>query len=51
MELISNFTDVSGNNHKVTVGEADQYITVTVPGQADGKEQLYSTETSSLVSY
>lgn len=31
IELLPNLPDVSGNNHKVAVGEANQYIPVTVP--------------------
>lgn len=40
IELKSNFPDVSRNNYKVSVGEANQDVAITVPRQAEGKEQV-----------
>lgn len=32
VELLPNLPDVSGNNHKVSMGEANEYVPITVPG-------------------
>ncbi len=31
IELLPNLSDVGGNNHKVSMGEANQYIPIAVP--------------------
>lgn len=33
VELVPNLPDVGGNNHKVPVGESDEYIPITIPGR------------------
>lgn len=47
MELLANLLDVSGNNHKVPVGEADQDIPITVP-RRDMQRRRTNSKTSSL---
>ena len=39
-ELMTNLPDVRGDNHKVPMGEADQYIPITIPGETHRGSEL-----------
>lgn len=39
VELLTNLLDVSGNNHKVSVGEANEYIPITKPVCDSGRKK------------
>ena len=39
IDLIPYLSDVCGNNHKVSMGEANKYVSITIPGQQQKKRR------------
>lgn len=41
IELLPNLPDVSGNNHKVAMGESNQYVPITIPSKVRHRKRAH----------